>query len=280
MSPQLARAARFVSDHPEQVALGSMRSLARTLGVSPATMTRLARALGYGSFGALRSDSAAALVKEGSYAHRAQRLRDASRPPAKPLAGLNTAQVAAVQSFQARNGEPAIEAFCRALLRARHVGFLGLRASHAVAFHFSYVYGFLFDNGTLLGNPAGALLDDVCRLSARDALVAITVAPYTRATLDCARSAADRGVRILAITDSRSSPLSACAKQALLVDTDSPSFFSTMAGLLACVEALILHLALLQGERAVDRLAAIDERLRRAGAYHDTSWRRNLRVSR
>lgn len=279
MSPQLARAARFVSDHPEQVAVGSMRALARTLGVSPATMTRLTRALGYPSFAALRSESAAALLKQGGYAYRAQRLREGARS-AKPLAALNAAQVAAVQSAAARNSEAVIEAFCRVLLRARRVGFLGLRASHAIAFHFSYVYGFLFDNGVLLGSPAGALLDDASRLSSSDALVAISVAPYTRATLDCVRDAAERGVRVLVITDSRSAPLSASARQALLVDTDSPSFFSTMAGLLACVEAVMLHLALLQGERAVDRLASIDERLRRAGAYQDTAWRRNLKVPR
>jgi DNA-binding MurR/RpiR family transcriptional regulator len=280
MSPQLTRAARFVSDHPEQVAVGSMRALARTLGVSPATMTRLTRALGYPSFAALRSESAAALLKQGGYAYRAQRLRAGAKAQAKPLAALNAAQVAAVQSLAARNSEAAIEAFCRVLLRARRVGFLGLRASHAVAYHLSYVYGFLFDNGILLEHSAGALPDEVCRLSAADALVAISVAPYTRITLDCVRDAAERGVRVLVITDSRSAPLSAYAKQALLVDTDSPSFFSTMAGLLACVEALVLHLALLQGERAVDRLASIDERLRRAGAYQDTAWRRNLKVSR
>ncbi|MGH8689719.1 MAG: MurR/RpiR family transcriptional regulator [Burkholderiales bacterium] len=279
MSPQLARAARYVADHPEQVAVGSLRALARTLGVSPATMTRLARTLGHASYDALRRESAAALARQGGYAHRAQRLQDAAKPPANPLAALSQAQVAAVQSVPAVNSERQIESFCRALLRARRVGFLGLRSSHAIAFQFSYVYGFLFDNGVLLGDAAGALLDDAGRLTARDALVAITVAPYTRASLECVCSAADRGVPILAITDSSASPLGRYAKHALTVDTESPSFFSTMAGLLACVETLVLRLALQQGERAVERLAAIDERLRRAGAYEDTGWRRNLKVS-
>lgn len=280
LSPQLVRAARYVADHPEKVAVGSLRSVARALAVSPATMTRLARALGYPGYAALRHDSAAALATHGGYAHRAQRLREGAAAPAKPSAELASAQIAAVQSVASRNTEAQIEAFCRALLSARRVGFLGLRASHAIAFHFSYVYGLLFDNGVLLGDVPGALLDEVHRLAATDVLVAVTVAPYTQATLDCAQNAAERSVPVLAITDSHSSPLSAHAAHTLAVDTESPSFFSTMAGLVACIEALMLNLALLRGKRAVERLAAVDERLRGAGAYHDARWRRNLKVSR
>lgn len=277
LSPQLARAARFVVDHPEEVAVGSLRSLAGKLGVAPATMTRLARSLGFRNYGALRTESAATLVRQGGYAHRAQRLRDRARGGvADPLAALNAAQVAAVQSASNRNREREIRAFCRALMQGRRVGFLGLRASHALAFHFSYVYGFLFDNGTLLGVAPGSLLDDVYRLAAGDVLVAISVAPYTSSTLDCVARAGGRGVKVLSISDSHSSPIAAHAGHGLAIDTDSPSFFSTMTGLLACVESVVLELALLQGERAVIRLAAIDDRLRRSGAYLDKSWRRNL----
>lgn len=277
LTPQLARAARFVADHPEEVAVGSLRSLARKLGVAPATMTRLARALGYRTYAALRNDSAAALVRQSGYAHRAQRLQDRARgDAANPLATLSAAQVAAVQSVAARNREAELKTFCRALLQGKRVGFLGLRASHALAFHFAYVYGFLSDNGTLLGVAPGSLLDDVYRLAAGDVLVAISVAPYTSATLDCVERASGRGVKVLAISDSPSSPVARHARHGLAIDTESPSFFSTMTGLLACVESVVLEIALLQGERAVERLAAIDDRMRRSGAYNDRSWRRNL----
>lgn len=277
LSPQLARAARFVADHPEEVTLASMRALARTLGVAPATMTRLARALGYSSFAALRAESVAKLAGQGGYAHRAQRLRDRSRDESgRPHAALGVAQVGAVQSVSARNRDRDIERFCRSLRRGRRVGILGLRASHAVAFHLAYVYGLLYDNGALLGVSPGSLIDDVYRLARGDVLVAISVAPYARATLDCVQRAHAQGVTVLAITDSSSSPIARHSAQRLAVDTDSPSFFTTMTGLLACVEAVILRLALLEGVRAVHRLAAADERLRRGGAYLDTAWRRNV----
>lgn len=275
LSPQLARAQRYVADHPEQVALGSLRSVAARLGVAPATLSRLARALGYGSYAALRSQCAATLADRAGYGHRVRRLQ-ARAGAHDSLAEVNAAQVAAVQSAGARNPRRRLRDFCRAIRRARRVGFLGLRASHAAASYFAYVYGLLRDNGALLGLSPGALQDEIDRLSAQDALVAVSVAPYTRATLECAQRARTRGVTVLVLSDSAASPLARSAACSLAADTESPSFFSTMVGVIACVEAALVQLALEEGERAVRRLAAMDERLRRAGAYADTAWRRNL----
>ena len=43
MSPQLQQAARYLIEHPQEIALNSMRELARNANVQPATMTRLAK---------------------------------------------------------------------------------------------------------------------------------------------------------------------------------------------------------------------------------------------
>ena len=54
LSGQLQRAARFVADHPAEVAMHSMRRVASQAGVAPATMLRLARRLGLEDYETLR----------------------------------------------------------------------------------------------------------------------------------------------------------------------------------------------------------------------------------
>jgi len=49
LSPQLRLAARHVLDRPDDVALMSMRGIAADAGVHPTTLTRLARALDFGT---------------------------------------------------------------------------------------------------------------------------------------------------------------------------------------------------------------------------------------
>ena len=52
---QLQAAARWAIDHPQDVALLSMREQARRAGVVPVTMTRLAQRLGYSGYEAIRA---------------------------------------------------------------------------------------------------------------------------------------------------------------------------------------------------------------------------------
>ena len=61
MPPRLQVAARYVLEHPEDVALMSMREQSQQAGVSHSTMMRLARSLGFESYEELRALYAQAL---------------------------------------------------------------------------------------------------------------------------------------------------------------------------------------------------------------------------
>ncbi|MFM9709770.1 MurR/RpiR family transcriptional regulator, partial [Streptomyces galilaeus] len=52
---QLQAAARWVLDHPADVALLSMRDQARRAGVPPVTLTRLAKRLGFAGFDEMKA---------------------------------------------------------------------------------------------------------------------------------------------------------------------------------------------------------------------------------
>ncbi len=54
LSAQLKQAAKWILDHPNDVAVTSMRGLASTAGVTPTTMSRLARHLGYANYNDFR----------------------------------------------------------------------------------------------------------------------------------------------------------------------------------------------------------------------------------
>lgn len=274
LTPRLQRAARFIIDHPDQIAVRSMREIARRADVAPATMVRLARALDFADYDDLR-DVFIRRVEATATAHapRAEALQATGRSGPRLVEHLAAAQVTAVQSAAA-NPEAAIAAFVRQLAAARTVAFLGLRASHAIAYHFAYVYGLLRDNGRLLDDRGGALRDHAARLSRGDALVAISIAPYTRATVEAVDVAQQRGVTILALTDSAVSPLARAARHALLFHTVGPSFFSTLLGALALTEMLVARLAASGGRAVIARLERTDDALREAGAYWDASWTR------
>ena len=80
MSAQLQQAARYILEHPQDVALMSMRELARNAGVQPSTVTRLTKFLGLNSYDEIRTQHAQALrvSAEGFAARAIQRNSDGS----------------------------------------------------------------------------------------------------------------------------------------------------------------------------------------------------------
>src|SRR5215470_9817086 len=73
MSPEFQRSARFLSDHPDEVAVSSMRTVAARAGVKPPTLVRFAQSLGFRGWPGLR-EVAVARYREGS-AHYAAKAR-------------------------------------------------------------------------------------------------------------------------------------------------------------------------------------------------------------
>ena len=54
LSPQLRRAALYLIERPDEIAFTSMRQLAERADVQPATMVRLAQAIGFDGYETLR----------------------------------------------------------------------------------------------------------------------------------------------------------------------------------------------------------------------------------
>ncbi|MBE7418651.1 MAG: MurR/RpiR family transcriptional regulator [Ideonella sp.] len=269
LSPELQRAARWVRSNGTVLAVRSMRSAAGQAGVSPATMTRLARRLGFDSFDALREPyvrrvADAAAVPALPFVRRARALQRAGADPLAQLAALQATNVAAVQR---RNPAAAVTQAAERMLRARRVHFLGLRVCHGIAFQLAYTYGLLCGNGTLLTDLGGTLADQVAQVGPRDVLLAISQSPYTRATVESVRLARAQGAAVIALTDSALSPIARDADLALLYETASNSFFHSTTGALALVECVLAAVSARGGAAVLDRLRERQQQLRASRAY-------------
>jgi DNA-binding MurR/RpiR family transcriptional regulator len=277
LSPELQRAARWVADHPGEAGLLSMRRQAGSAGVSPVTMVRLARALGFEDYAALRRPFQEAMAgRSVDFGRRATALQAAPEGArlSRLAQSIGGSQVADVQSVFALNDHAQIEAAVDALAKARRVGFLGVRASFAVAFQFRYAYNLIARNGVLLDGLGGTVLDQADALGAGDVLVAISQAPYSAPTVEAVSAAAARGVTVLALTDSTVSPLARKAAHVLRFRADSVSFFHSMLAPMALVELLLARLAAKGGKAVLRRLQQVERRL----VAHHAYWQGGARA--
>ena len=264
MSVQLQAGARYVLDRPRDVALLSMREQARQAGVQPATMTRLAKHLGMDGYDDVRELYASA-VREGDlgFAGKAgvqvvsQKLRGDKALAAEMLKSIG----AQIERLAAPDRLDSLVAAARALASARRIFCLGLRSSHSVAWHLHYVLSLVGERSTHIDGIAATGADVLARATGRDVLLVASVLPYTRMTVELAEYAVQRGLRVVAITDSEVAPLAQIAQHSVIVPTDSPSFFHAMSPAFVVAEILGAIIAGRGGEDALATLRHTDQHL-------------------
>jgi DNA-binding MurR/RpiR family transcriptional regulator len=261
LPPQLRTAARFVLDHPRDVALLSMREQAKRAQVKPATMTRLAKRLGLDGYDAVRGLYADSIRAERlDFSRRAgEQLADQRVQGDRALASRTAATLAHdIEALQSSAALDRIAEAAAALAAAGRVYCLGLRACHAVAWQLHYVLSLAGRPCELLDGAGGVGLDALRRAGDGDVLFAASIRPYTRATVGAAHYAHRRGVPIVAVTDSEVSPLARMARHVIVVSTASPSFFHSIAAGFAVAEILAAIVAGHAGEAALEALGAAE----------------------
>ncbi len=270
LPPRLRAAARWVLDHPDDVALLSMRGQAQRAGVPPVTLTRLAQRLGYDGYDEVRDLYAQAVRRRAiGFADRGGALvaRGKAEGEGRLLADILAASGASLQRLAEEDVLAQIRTAARILGGARRIYAVGQRSSFSIAFHFSYVAAFVGADCHLLEGAGGTGADALRGARPGDALLAVSVKPYVRTTLELARHAAGRGLDVVAITDSAAAPLARSAGCAIIVPTESPSFFHTMLPAFAVAELLVALFATRRGEQALIAITATESELAALDVY-------------
>jgi len=270
MPAQLQAAARYVLARPNDVALLSMREQARQAGVTPTTMTRFAQRLGFSGYDEIRGIYAQA-IRTGGPGFTSKASTQVANQKAKGERALAAEMLVSLSQQIARLGDAAaldrlVEA-AMLLANARRIYCLGLRSAHPVAWHLTYVLSLIGEKAVLLDAVAGIGTDPVRAATQEDALFAVSVAPYARATVDIVHYAHQKGIPVVAATDSAVSPVAQVAKTAILVPTDGPSFFHTMTPAFVVGEILAALIAGRGGHQSLDALKRTEDQLAAFNIY-------------
>jgi DNA-binding MurR/RpiR family transcriptional regulator len=270
LSSRFQDAARWVIDHPADVALLTTREQARRAGVSPATMTRLAQRFGLDGYDDVRKLHADAMRRRPeSFRGRAEELLH-RRDVEGDAALVQDIFSALTRHLQVLSSPAAIKRFTTAAERiaaADRVFCLGLRSTFSVAYIFHYVRSLFGATSVLVDGAGGTGIDVLRTIGSGDVLLVVTVRPYSRETVKAARYASARRAKIILLTDSEVSPLAPIADETLIVGTQTPSFFHSMAPAFAAVECLAALVAARQGSKTLKSLARSEAQLSAFDTY-------------
>ncbi len=270
LSPKLLRVARFFEQNRHEVLNRTAVELAAMVGTSDATVVRTAKALGFSGLVELKRVIAASMGEAPSHArnlHRALASVEADREGAIDLVLGHQARLIAQLSTGTMRA--ALSKAVQCLHMAPRVVVFGSGTSGLVAAHAARMMA-RHGRRTLLLDASGIdLAEQMLSLNSDDALLMIFFGrsyPEAEVALEEARN---RLVPVVMITGVKEGPLAKQADVVVEVRRDGPDGAPLHGAVLTALEAIVMALASIEENRALDtldRLQTLRERIVRRRA--------------
>ena len=250
LSRQLKLIARYVEQHHEHLAQTRIQDVATRCGVQPSAVVRFAKRFGFSGFnamkGAFRDDAGSASGASRTYQSR---LRATVGPHTTCLSSSDIAfdfideAIDGMRLLRRDRLDAALDEAVDLLARANTLWVAGARRSYPVAAYLAYALQHT-DKPVQLLTHLGAMHEGQLRgLRRGDTLVAVSFAPYANETALAAQLARSRGAKVVALTDSRTSPLAAEADALILIEEAGAFGFRSLTNTMVLAQGLFIALA-------------------------------------
>lgn len=250
LSRQLKTIARYVEQHRDHLGLEKIQDVALRCEVQPSAVVRFAKHFGYSGYSDLqrvfRDGMTQRIAPSRNYQARIRQVVESARGTLSPadiahefvggtIAGLQELQ----RDLQGSTVDDAVEL----LAAAPALWIVGSRRAFPVAAYLAYAMQHT-DKPVQLVSFVGAMHRGQLRgVREGDVVLAVSFAPYAAETVTAVEDARRQGAKLIAITDSRMSPLAAQAAAAFIVHESSTFGFRALTNAMALAQGLFIALA-------------------------------------
>lgn len=205
---RLQSVAEFVLHNPDVVALNTIAVISDKAEVTPSTLVRFAKSLGYQGF----SDMQAVFQQSmrhmpQPYVQRIHHLDEQDQLDQTVLHRFSQAASASIDKLQQQADEAAILQASEQLASARCIYIAGQGRATPVTTYLHYMFVKMGLQAALLDGIASSMTDKANLIRPDEVLVAVSFSPYTANTRELVDICLARQVPVVALTDSTLSPI-------------------------------------------------------------------------
>ncbi len=210
---RLLQIAAFALDNPDEIAFGTVSSIAKNVGVPPSAIIRFAQHFGFDGFVEMQRLFRDRMRERSSdYEDRLHSLNRGVDPEdgiGKTLEGFLAAGRQSMDNALRSVSHDVFSAAASILANGETIYLLARRRSFPIASYMAYALGKLGLRCELVGSSMGIDGDLLQFAGPKDAAFAVSFSPYASETVAQARTLYERGVPLVSLTDSPFSPIAA-----------------------------------------------------------------------
>ena len=250
LSKTLKVIALYIEKHRDRLGLQGIQALAAECEVQPSAVVRFAKHFGFSGFVEMqrvfRDGLDRQIAPSGTYSSRMRELIDSGSGGLSPINIAReylTGSMSGMQQLRDGLQTSVFETAVELLANADAIWIAGSRRSFPIAVYFEYALQHTDRRVGLISALGSMHLGQMNSVRKGDVMIAISYAPYAEETLKVVQAAVQRGARLIAITDSRMSPLAGDAQITLIVQENSTFGFRSLSSTMGLAQSLFIALA-------------------------------------
>ncbi len=261
------RALKYITENHKETIFLTALALSRRIGVSEATIVRLAQALGFDGYRGMQrmlrenfQDRLSTDVRLKQTVEHAKTDEDVlMKVMQEDIRNLTqTLESISMETFHLAVTE---------MVAARKIFVIGLKGSHSTAVVLARYLGFLREEIYLLKPEFGDIWDSFHEVGEKDLVVGISFPRYPRLTIEALAHAREQGAGVGAITDSLFSPLADHAHWVLPVKHKLDSFIESYTAVMSLINALLTALSIQNPQETLKSLKKRESLWRKKEIY-------------
>lgn len=251
LSPRLKQVASFVLDNPNDIALETLAVNASRCDVQPSTIVRFAKVFGYSGASEMQRlfrDEILAAAPSPSYSERIRQFQERSDTvdwllPYNVMREFAESNIIALEHLRDAVRKDDLDRSLELMHGAHTIYLAGVRRAFPVAAYLAYSLSHVEKRAFLLDGVAGMTSEQSWMLGPEDLVIAVSFKPYAGETLAVVERATANGAPLIAISDSRLSPVAKSANVCFEIKDAEVRQFRSLTASMCLAQTLVISYA-------------------------------------
>lgn len=250
--------AEYILKNYDKAAFMTAARLGISVGVSESTVVRFANELGFSGYPKLQK-ALQELIKNKLTTVQRLELSNDYVSEGYALKGVLKADMENIRATLEKINYTAFEDVVNKIFEAKRIYIIGLRSSTALAEFLGFYLNVILKNVRTVSYGISDIFEQMINAGEGDLVIGIGFPRYAARTIDALDFAKERGVEVVAITDSLLSPLAAKADHTLIAQSNMASFVDSLVAPLSVINALIIAVGMREKENVASTFGSLEQ---------------------
>lgn len=253
------RLANYIMTSYDKAVFLTAAMLGKAVAVSESTVVRFAMQLGYEGYPQFQ-EALEELVRTKLNSIQRIEIASGQMSQSKVLEYILDADAEKIKLTKDEIDKKAFEQAVETISSARTIYVIGIRSCAPIASFLSFYLNLIFDDVRNINtNNSSELFEQMIRINEEDVIIGISFPRYSVRTLKALEFANNRNAKVIAITDSKHSPMNLYSSCNLLARSDMASIVDSLVAPLSVVNALIVALCMKKKDKVINNLETLEE---------------------